>query len=173
MKQFLLFIAIFGSGALAFALLDMFLAKKAEAPVIVEENKTAVESPIAKQKETPIVEEEVQDKVVITPDGTLLDGPFVFFRADGTKTDATVRLVLSPEERLLQFENFDEEYSFASHVYFATDKSGSDYFNLGPAKMHEDYLVYGIPLDANLEEYSYILIYQTQLDETEYYAKIK
>lgn len=173
MKKFLLFIVIFGLGALAFALFDMYRAEKAEAPVVIEENTPATQTPQTTQQETEAAEEEVEDRVVITPDGSLLDGPFVFFAEDGTKTDATVRLILSPEERLLQFENWDEDYSFASHVYFATDKSGSDYFNLGPAKMHEDYLVYGIPLDANLEDYSYVLIYHTQLDETEYYAKIK
>jgi hypothetical protein len=174
MKTAVLFIVIFGLGALTYALLSSFLLPKVEKPDTTAQQPStttpvAIESEAAKEETTPVEE----TPVTITEDGSLLDGPFRILNKDGEETGATVRIIRSPEETLLQFENWDEKYSPASHVYFAGDLQASNFFNLGPAKMSEEYLVYGIPLDASLELYSYILIYQTQTEEVEYYAKIK
>lgn len=175
MKNALIFIVIFGLGALCYGFVIHFFdqtktEQKADdptrAPIInIQERETQT---VTEQNTT-----ETEAPVVITNDGSLLDGPFAIFSKNGEDTGATVRIIRSPEETLLQFENWNETYSPASHVYFASDREATDYFNLGPAKMSEDYLIYGIPLDAKLESYSYILIYQTQTDETEFYAKIR
>lgn len=175
MKQVSLFIIIFCLGALAFALFDAFLAPKAEAPTQIA---TSTPEVVQEVRSTTTTETNTdapaeEDEVVITDDGTLLDGPFVIFDAQGEQTDASVRQFISPEEQLIQFQNFDLEYSLASRVYFASDKQATDYLNLGPARMADDVLVYGIPLDADLSTFDYILIYDEQRGETEYYARIK
>ncbi len=172
MKKILLFIVIFGLGALFYA----FVARMIDTPKVAEETPTEEATTTITVTTSLDDEEEValeETPVVITPDGSLLDGPFVVFTSDGKETDATVRLVRSPEERLLQFENWNEPYAAASHVYFASDKKATEKFDLGPAHMNDDYLIYGIPLDADLGAYNYILIYQTQTGQIEYYARIQ
>jgi len=176
MKNLITFILIFGLGALFYALLMHFFvpAQNTDSPNIDQTSTTTAEE---KTEVTPVIaqqeEKEPETPVVITEDGSLLDGPFVIFNKQGEDTGATVRIIRSPEEMLLQFENWNEAYSPASHVYFSSDMNATEFFNLGPAKMSEDYLIYGIPLDAQLEDYRYVLVYQTQLEETLYYAKIR
>jgi len=173
MKQFVFFLAIFGLGAATFALFDMFMAQKAEAPAETNPLATTSETVLEEALTEPEVPTLEEDKVMIKSDGTLLDGPFVLFSEDGEQTGASVRQIISPEERLLQFIDFNMEYSLASRVYLASDKEAREYLNLGPAKMQEDFLVYGIPLDADLSAFNYVLIYDEQRGETEYYARVK
>jgi hypothetical protein len=174
MKNAVLFVIIFGLGALFYALLiHFFTPQESKETKILQQNATTtmhIETPPI--EDAIVAEQEKKTPVLVTSDGSLLDGPFPLYTKAGEKTNGTVRIIRSPEETLLQFENFNEPYSPASHVYFASDLQASAYFNLGPAKMTEDHLIYGIPLDAHLENYSYVLIYQTQLDEVEYYAVI-
>lgn len=173
MKQFVFFLAIFGLGAATFALFDMFMAKQVQTPTETAVIATTSESILEDTPPEPEIETATEDEVVIAPDGSLLDGPFVLFTARAEQTDASVRQILSPEERLLQFIDFDMEHSLASRVYLASDKEATKYVNLGPAKMGEGVLIYGIPLDADLSSLNYVLIYDEQRGQTEYYARVK
>ncbi len=175
MKNAIIAIVIFGLGALFYALLSSFFtAPKADVEVTDQTPSSTLPAVIEEEETSSKAEEEkVESPVVVTDDGSQLDGPFPILNEDGEETGATVRIIRSPEEMLLQFEHWDEEYPLASHVYFASDLNASEFLNLGPAEMSDDYLIYGIPLDADLSAYNYVLVYQTQLDETEYYAKIR
>jgi hypothetical protein len=173
MKRLILFMIIFALGAITFGLFDRFIIPSEELSAITPSTSTAQQAVSEAQQERADESPMMRDDVVITADGSLLDGPFVLFDADGQRTNATVRQVISPEERLLQFQNFEQEYPLASRVYFANDKDATEYLNLGPAQMHDEYFVYGIPLDADLSLYSYVLIYDEQRQETVYYARIK
>jgi hypothetical protein len=176
MKNVIIFIIIFGLGALTYGLLiQLFSPKMPGAEEDIDRAPTTtLQTTLDEADAIPEQEEKEPERpVVITPDGSLLDGPFVIFDKDGKETGGTVQIIRSPEETLLQFEDWKGSYSGASHVYFSNDLNANEYYNLGPAKMTEDYLIYGIPLDAKLDSYSYILIYDTQLDETKYYSKIR
>ncbi len=173
MKKLLSFIVIFALGALSFFLISTYLSRTEEAhlPVAVPTSTPSAlqDTPAVQASTTP----DIAETIVIAPDGSQLDGPFPVYDADDTETTASVRFVRSPEENLIQFEDFDGSHSFASHVYLADDMRATHYLNLGPAQLQEGVLVYGIPLDASLDEFSYILVYDTQLDEVEYYAKVR
>jgi hypothetical protein len=177
MKNAVLFIVIFGLGALFYALVGSFIPSKTEQGDVLSREPMATTTDDGTEAtsatSTLTEEQEPEPPVVITADGSLLDGPFPIVTSEAVETGATVRIIRSPEEVLLQFENWDEDYPPASHVYLSSDLNASEYFNLGPAKMSEEYLIYGIPLDANLDAYRYLLIYQTQLDETLFYARLK
>lgn len=174
MKNAITFLIIFGLGAVTYALLMHFFT-----PNVPVDEKGVDRSPtssletanenasVLKDQE----EKEPERPVVITPDGSLLDGPFVIFDADGKDTGATVEIVRSPEETLIQFKDLQQSYNASTNIYFANDLDATDHFNLGAAHKGSD--IYGIPLDADLESYSYILIYDTLLEETLSYAKIK
>ncbi len=112
MKKLLTFIAIFGLGAITFALLNMYILNPQEVP---KEATPVIETPVT--NDTPVtpakeMEEELPPTTTtITPDGSLLDGPFIIFDSKGNKTEATVEIVRSPEETLLQFSEFEGELS--------------------------------------------------------------
>jgi len=115
----------------------------------------------------------VEDTVTLAPDGSLLDGPFYLFDAQGNQTDATVQIIRSPEETLLQFEDFEGTHSSDADIYFSSDLKATSYTSLGFAKLKEGVLMYGVPLDADLGTYTYILIYDVRNKNTQYYAKIR
>lgn len=175
MKQLFTFIVIFGLGAITYALLNTFVFEPKVAPeetpeVSLPEFEASPAETDIEDLDEPMVAE---DTTTIAPDGSLLDGPFIIFDAEGKRTEATVEIVRSPEERLLQFEDLSFPLSDASRIYFATDRTASTFFDLAPAAMETGVYIYGIPLDADLGAYDYILIYDTQLAETLYYAKIQ
>ncbi len=176
MKKAILFIVIFVLGALSYSLLTMlFTGSNKETATTTPEVNT--ESTTADN--TPALEEEAKTEVLpedttsLAADGSLLDGPFVFKTIDGKATNATVQIVRSPEETLLQFDDFDLKHSLASRIYFSKDLDATTHFDLASAQMNNEVLIYGIPLDVDLSAYKYILIYDAQMEETEYYAQIK
>lgn len=178
MKQLFLLIIIFALGAVTYAFLNPFLLSLIQ-PKEATPSDTAVTAPttttqtsVTKTAEpTPVPKEE--SPVTITEDGALLDGPFAVQNARGEDTNATVEIVRSPEETLLQFKNFTSAHSPNSDIYFSNDLKASSYISLGFARLNEDVLVYGIPLDADLSKYSYILIYDVKNKTVEYSAKIQ
>lgn len=176
MKQIILLIIIFVLGGVAYAFLNpllLSLLQKEVTPPQAEDTLVSTTSlqteivPVATQKE-----EIEEDTITIAPDGSQLDGPFLIFDAQGNETEATVQIVRSPEETLLQFEDFTEKHSVDSDIYFSTDLKATSYLTLGFAKLQQGVSVYGIPLDADLSKYKYILIYDVRNKTTEYYAKI-
>jgi hypothetical protein len=176
MKKAILFIAIFVLGALSYSLLTMLFSgpqkEVATTTPLANVPSTAIEEAPSENK--PAESEALpEDTTSLAADGSLLDGPFTLKTADGKETEATVQIVRSPEETLLQFEDFDLDHSLASRIYFSKDLDATTYFNLAPAQMNNDVLIYGIPLDVNLSDYAYILIFDAQMEETEYYAKIR
>jgi hypothetical protein len=176
MKKALLFIAIFALGAVSYSLLTtLFTGPLKEnattTPQINVPSTTVQETKDDKgSEETEVLPE---DTTSLAADGSLLDGPFTLKTPGGKETGATVQIGRSPEETLLQFDGFDLDHSLASRIYFSKDLDATTHFNLAPAEMDNDVLIYGIPLDVDLSAYKYILIYDAQMEETEYYAQIQ
>jgi hypothetical protein len=123
----------------------------------------------------PIIEtvpEVVEKKVTVDEAGAVHDGPFSLFNTDGTKIAGTVQIIRSPEETLLQFAGVTQKHTNDARIYFATDKTAAKHFDLGVAKLNDDVSVYGMPIDANLRIYKYILIYNPDTKTVEWYAEI-
>lgn len=175
MKKVILFIAIFVLGAISYSLLTQFFASPkiettlSQAPATSTVPQTEPSAEIQEEEEAA----EVENTTSLAADGSLLDGPFPLLDQDGKETGATVQIVRSPEETLLQFDDFSLDHSLASRIYFSNDLDATEYFNLAPAAMNDEVFVYGVPLDADLSSFKYILIYDVQMEEAEYYAQIQ
>jgi hypothetical protein len=171
MKNIVLFIVIFGLGGLTFALFNTFFSSKETVRPIQTATTTATEN----APEEVVADDALppDDEVVITADGSLLDGPFIVKDANGKQTEATVQIFRSPEETLLQFSNFTDSHSQDADVYLASDLEATSFLSLGFARLNQGVAVYGVPLDADLDTYSYILIYDVRNKITEYSARIR
>lgn len=177
MKQIVVFIVIFILGGAAYAFLNPYLQSllpkqevavtQTEIPKETEDENAQV-TQVDTKEETPLPQ-----TVTVAPDGSLLDGPFYLFDAQGKKTNATVQIVRSPEETLLQFKDFEGSHASDADIYFSTDMKATSFVSLGFAKLSQDVFIYGVPLDADLSKYSYILIYDVRNKNTQYYAKIR
>ena len=119
---------------------------------------------------TPAVTEK---KVVVDEEGAVHDGPFSLLSTDGTKIAGTVQIIRSPEETLLQFTGVTQRHSSKAHIYFATDKTATKHLDLGLAKLNNGITVYGMPIDARLRIYKYILIYNPDSKTVEWYAEME
>jgi len=177
MKKIFLFIVIFVLGGVAYAYLNPLLLtflQKEDTEVSTQNIPTP-----QTQLETKVIpavekkEESKNDTVTIAPDGSQLDGPFPIFDAEGNKTDATAQIVRSPEETLVQFENIGRRYPSTAVIYFSEEKQPEEYLNLGSVKFADGVFVYGIPLDADLSKYTYILLYDMEKRQVLSYATIK
>ncbi len=174
MKQLFKFLIIFIVGAVTYAVLNPLLSSYLKNEPSPEEPIVSTSTPIVVTKVTPVVEEpEVEESVQIDQAGGVHDGPFPLYTQAGTKVAGSVQIIRSPEETLLQFEETTLVHSKDAVIYFATDKSASKFFNIGKAQLTEDVLIYGLPIDATVGTYKYILIYNKATKQTEFYAEIK
>lgn len=174
MKQLFKFLIIFIVGAVTYAVLNPLLTSYLKKEPSSEVPKLSTSTPITVTKVTPVVKEpEVEESIQIDQAGGVHDGPFPLYAQDGTKVSGSVQIIRSPEETLLQFEDTTLVHSADAVIYFATDKIATKFFNIGKAQLTEDVLIYGLPIDATVGTYKYILIYNKATKKTEFYAEIK
>ncbi len=174
MKKILLFVIIFILGGGSYAILNPFLSSFIQKKPLEETASTTVKKDVSQETKEQIVPTETTQKPEpqIDQTGGIHDGPFPIVDASGKKTNATVQIIRSPEETLLQFEGEALKHSDDALIYFATDQTATKFFSIGNAKLNEDVLIYGMPIDVNMNMYRYILIYNPTTKKTEYYAEI-
>lgn len=168
MKNILIFIGIFALGVVTYALLDNYLTKK-EPQQTATTTQTTITATTS--DDTIEVESDIEDTVTVDEDGALHDGPYELLNADGEPTGTTVQIIRSPSEVLLQFDA-TLAHAPSSRLYFARSLDADNPLDLGPLRMQEEVLVYGIPLDADLSAYSYILIFDEAQNVVEYSADL-
>ncbi len=176
MKKIFLFIIIFVFGAATYAFLNPLLLsllgkmqpEKTERTVVPTTTVQTVVIP-PKVEPEPIVAEK---KVTIDEDGAVHDGPFSLYDTDGVKIAGSVQIIRSPEETLLQFIGVTQKHTNDAHIYFATTKTAEKHLDLGIAKLNDDVTVYGMPIDADLRIYKYILLYNPEAKTADFYAEI-
>ena len=134
---------------------------------------TSVSSTAVTVKAATAVPEVQKQEPQIDLTGGVHDGPFPIFDTLGKKTDATVQIIRSPEETLLQFEGTMEKHSDGALIYFSTDIEATKFFSIGQAKLNDSILIYGMPIDTNMNSYNYILIYNPSTSKTEFSAPIE
>lgn len=174
MKQLFKFLIIFIVGAVSYAVLNPLLTSYLNKEKTPEVAKVSTSTPeVVPQKIAEVTVPEAEDAVQIDQTGGVHDGPFPLHSSDGTKVGGTVQIIRSPEETLLQFEETTLTHSKDAVIYFATDKVATKFFNIGKAQLTENVFIYGLPIDATVGAYKYILIYNTVAKKTEFYAEIK
>lgn len=176
MKKILLFVFIFLFGGATYAFLNPFLMSFLQKETPKEKEPPSQNIVPTTSEPVPVVvetKEEEKKPVVIDEDGSVHDGPFAIRDADGKDTTTTAEIIRSAEETLLQFKNVSFKHGSDAHIYFATDKKATKYLSLGQADLNAGVLIYGMPLDADLSAYEYILIYDTYDNTVEYFAEIE
>ncbi len=176
MKQIILFIIIFAVGAVSYPFLNSLLSslteKESPTQKIATTTPVVVPSNVSAEKTVPTQSPADTSNVVIDEQGALHDGPFKILDARGTETGATAEIIRSPEETLLQFKKASFTHSADSNIYFSTDTKATKYMSLGQAKLNSGVYVYGMPIDADLSSYRYILIFNPDTNVTEFTAAL-
>ena len=168
--KIVLFIIVFLLGVASYAFFDGYLARKDAA---VTASSTPTSTP--QTEEITVAEEPEQEEtpVVVTDDGAQLDAPIMLLRTDGTAAGVTARIIRSPEETLIEFSDDTIEYPRGTHIYLAEDMMGNEHFDVAPANVHEGVLIYGLPLDIDLERLTHLVLFDTLAEETVFYAKMR
>lgn len=107
-----------------------------------------------------------------TRPGVRSDGPFAISGTDGHPASGVVEVIESPEEKLVYYQNYDGTNCPDLKVYLSKDLEASDYVDLGRAKGNQGNLIYGVPLDVDLSEYTYVLTWCEAFGVLFDYAKI-
>lgn len=106
-----------------------------------------LESPlfISKEKNEEIPLGTIISKSTLLPDAHEVAGKVVIIEERGNK--------------ILRFEDFETTSGPNLHIYLATDRSASDYIDLGKIKATKGNVNYGIPSDVDLEKYDTVLVW--------------
>lgn len=174
MKNLLVFLIIFVCGAVSYGFLNNLLSQNSTPQIDtkITQNPAIISSSTEKKQESTLGEEKVESKPPVDTISEYVDGPFTVFTNNDKETDATVRIIRSPEEIVLQFEHVTEDFPIGSFVYLSDDVGASHYINLGTAQFTNEEAVYGLPPQWNQDTYPFILIYDTSKPETVLYAKM-
>lgn len=86
-----------------------------------------------------------------------IDGPFPIIDTPGHPASGEIEIIRSPEETLVRYANYDGTNGPDLKVYLATDLEATNFINLGEAKGNQGNIIYGVPLDVDLDEYRYVM----------------
>lgn len=106
-----------------------------------------------------------------TPD-VFIDGPFTIKDTPSHPASGVIELIYSPEETLVRYKDYNGTNGPDLKVYLATDLTATDFIDLGPAKGNKGNLIYGVPLDIDLDNYKYVMTWCEAFSELFDYAKI-
>lgn len=104
---------------------------------------------------------------------TFIDGPFPIFGTPSHPASGEVEVIYSPEETLVRYKNYDGTNGPDLKVYLATDLEATEFLSLGDARGNKGTLIYGVPLDVDLDDYRYILTWCEAFNELFDYAEIQ
>lgn len=135
--------------------LDPTLKARLEAQKQIDQNREGNVDNINLSKTDEPTDEEGVSVVDETP--VFSDGPFPITGTPGHPASGEISLIRSPEETLIQYQDYDGTNGPDLFVYLSKDLEAKDFIDLGPAKGNKGNIIYGVPLDANLDEYPYVL----------------
>ena len=88
---------------------------------------------------------------------TFAEGPFPIEDTRGHPATGEVRLIRSPEQVIVRYENYDGTNGPDLFVYLAKDLEASEFVNLGRAKGNMGNINYEVPDDVDIDEYQYVM----------------
>lgn len=106
-----------------------------------------------------------------TPE-TIIRGPFSIIDTPGHPATGDVRVIESPTETLIRFEDYDGTNGPDLFVYLAKDLEANEFVSLGRARGIMGNLNYPVPEDINLADYPYVLTWCRAFGVLFDYAKI-
>lgn len=104
---------------------------------------------------------------------TFIDGPYQIIGTSNHPASGHLEVIYSPEETLLRYKNYDGTNDPDLKIYLAKDLEAREYLSLGDARGNEGTLIYGVPLDVDLDDYRYVLTWDEASGELFDYAEIR
>lgn len=119
------------------------------------------------------IDASVQTSAPVDLPQTFVEGPFPIMDTPSHPASGVVEVIYSPEERLLRYKNYNGTNGPDLKIYLATDLDAKQFVNLGDAKGNKGDIIYGIPLDVDLDDYKYVLTWCEAFGVLFDYAEIK
>ena len=105
--------------------------------------------------------------------GVFATGPFPIVSTPNHPATGELEIVYSPEETLLYYKNYRGTNGPDLKIYLAKDLDAKEYIDLGPAKGNQGDIIYGLPMDVDLDDYKYVLTWCEAFDVLFDYAIIE
>ena len=103
---------------------------------------------------------------------TFVEGPFSIEDTPLHPASGNIRLIRSPAQTLVRFENYDGTNGPDLFVYLAKDLEAAEFVNLGRAKGNVGNINYTVPSDVDIDEYKYVMTWCRAFSELFDYAEI-
>ncbi|MFT5037134.1 MAG: hypothetical protein ACI9VM_000709 [Candidatus Azotimanducaceae bacterium] len=75
----------------------------------------------------------------------------------GHPASGDVRIVVTPDEQIIRYENYDGTNGPDLKIYLASDLEANEFIDLGPSKANKGNINYSVPLDIDIDDYPYVL----------------
>lgn len=101
----------------------------------------------------------VDETMPSMPKGTIAADAKIFPIVDtaGHPASGSVRVLETPEGKVVRYENFETINGPRLHVYLAKDLDAKEYVDLGPIKGTRGNINYPVPEDVDVKEYRYVM----------------
>ena len=187
MRQFIIIIVSLAVGAASFWFfspffvatdvsdeLDPTLQARLAAQQQVDQNRTQSNpAPETEPVETPVSTTPEPEPSVAETYGIQTRGPFPIIGTDDHPASGQVKIIESPEEKLVHYKNYEGTEGADLRVYLSKDLAATDVFELGDTHGSTGDFVYGMPLHVDLSAYRYVLTWSESDGELFDYAKIR
>lgn len=75
----------------------------------------------------------------------------------GHAASGNVRIVTTPEEQIIRYEDYNGTNGPDLKIYLAKDLDATDFIDLGPARANQGNINYAVPMDIDIDDYAYVL----------------
>ena len=148
MKKVLIIIALIIAGVLVWWLLSpLFINVEVQ-----DELDLSIEAILENTEQTTTSDDQTNPE-----ETTQITGPFIIQDTPRYPATGSVRVIQSPEETIVRYENYDGTNGPDLFVYLANDLEADDFVSLGRAKGNQGNINYTVPGDIDINDYKYVM----------------
>jgi len=107
-----------------------------------------------------------------TTDSSLGQNRFPIVGTKKYPASGFIRVIETPEEQIIRYEEYNGTIGPDLYVYLAKDLDATEFIDLGLLRSNSGSINYGVPLDVDLNEYTYVLTWCKSCGILYDYAKI-
>lgn len=103
------------------------------------------------------------------------DTEIAYFPITGTSghpASGSVRVVETPDEKIIRYENYNGTNGPDLKIYLSNDLEARDFVDLGPSRANTGNINYSVPLNVDINDYQYVLTWCEAFGVLFDYAKI-
>lgn len=75
----------------------------------------------------------------------------------GHPASGNIRVALTPEEKIVRYENYEGTNGPDLKIYLAKDLEANEYIDLGPSRANKGNINYSVPMNIDVDDYQYVL----------------